>query len=79
MAHDPSPEEQTKRFQEREAGALDGTVLMSGDEVAWTGPLAVLGQDDTQPDEDVFEGEGEEVVATGEDFTLPQSDTTDED
>jgi hypothetical protein len=57
---------------------LSGTVFMSGSEVLWAGPDAVLGQQQDE-DEDVFEGEGEETVATGEEYTPPQSDPTDED
>lgn len=51
---------------------LAGTVLMCGDRVLWAGPLAVLGQQQPSEDDvDVFVGEGEETVATGELYTPP--------
>lgn len=57
-------------------GETSGMVIMSGDVVAWAGPNAILGQQDTDDDETIAAGEGldedddggPDVVATGEDF-----------
>lgn len=65
MAPDtPTPE--PRRTNKGGDDELAGTVLMSGDQVVWAGPSAVLGQ---QADDD--EGDGEDVIATGEDYTPP--------
>lgn len=58
---------------------LAGTVLMAGDRVVWAGPSAVLGQQQPSEDEvDVFEGDGEETVATGELYTPPAGECSGE-
>lgn len=78
MVDDPTPEEQRKRFEEREGDALDGMVFMSGDQVAWAGPQAVIGTEaDATADHDhtVNTEELEDMgVADGSEYTPPQEE-----
>jgi hypothetical protein len=64
MATDnPTPE--PRRADKGGDDELAGTVFMSGNEVAWAGPDAVLGQQE-EDDEEETADESEAAVATGE-------------
>lgn len=73
---DPTPDEQRRRYEDRGGDdELAGTVLMSGDQVVWAGPMAVIGTelDPSQADAPASTDDDDEVlgVADGSEYTPP--------